>query len=189
MHSDGCYPYCKRLSLSPYLSLSPKAAGSNANSDGCILNLLMFTLPCELELAWHLKDAPVFVRICSAHLFLFIFFLFLKMAPTCEGWISRRKAVTVGCLQSPPYLKKRVPSQLVQCIFALVIFEPANKWLCDFYRHHIAPSEGFLSGNGGGSLGLCSSSYQIYSSSSGILLTDIFWIRHLQKMLGESLVA
>lgn len=53
------------------LSLSPKAAGSNANSDGCILNLVMFTLPCELELAWHLKDAPVFVRPCfrSAHLF------------------------------------------------------------------------------------------------------------------------
>lgn len=59
--------------LQKTLSLSPKAAGSNANLDGRILNLLMFTLPCELELAWHLKDAPVFVRMCfcSAHLFLF----------------------------------------------------------------------------------------------------------------------
>lgn len=102
--------------------------------------------------------------------------------------------VTVGCLWFPHTLtfllnfKNKDISHLVQCVFALVIFEPANKWPCDFYRHHIAPTGGFLSGNGGGSLGLCSSSYQIYSSCSGILLTDIFWIRHLPKCLESHLL-
>lgn len=73
-----------------------------------------------------------------------------------------------------------------QCFFALAIFYPANKGLCGFYQHRNAPSEGFLSGNGGGSEGLCSVSYQIYSSCSGILLADRFWIRHLPECSEES---
>lgn len=71
--------------------------------------------------------------------------------------------------------------QLIQCFFARAIFYPANKGLCEFYQHCNAASEGFLSGNGGGSEGLCTVSYQIYSSCSGILFADRFWIRHLPK--------
>lgn len=111
------------------------------------------------------------------------------MAHKHEGWISKWR---LGECSPYPYfhtgLKKIDISHLVQCAFALVIFEPANKWPCDFYPHHIAPTGGFLSGNGGGSLGLCSISYQIYSSCSGILLTDIFWIRHLPKCLESHLL-
>lgn len=69
----------------------------------------------------------------------------------------------------------------IQRFFALAIFYRENKGLCKFYQHCSAPCEGFLSGNGGGSEGLCSISYQIYSSCSGILLPDRFWMRHLPK--------
>lgn len=97
---------------------------------------------------------------------------------------------TVACkntVQSAHYWAHPLPYQwslqLIQCISALTIFYPANKGLCGFYQHCNAPSEGFLSGNGGGSEGLCTVSYQIYSSCSGILLADRFWIRHLPKCL------
>lgn len=63
--------------------------------------------------------------------------------------------------------------RLIQC-FALVMFYRANKRLCAFYQLCNTPSEGFLSGNGGGSEGLCTVSYQIYCSCSGILLADRF---------------
>lgn len=50
-HSVAAVPTAAFLSL----FLSPKAAGSsNANSSGCILHLLMVTLPCELQLAWQM---------------------------------------------------------------------------------------------------------------------------------------
>lgn len=62
-------------------------------------------------------------------------------------------------------------------------FSQQIKELGELYQCCNAPSEAFLSGNGGGSEGLCTVSYQIYSSCTGILLTDRFWIRHLPKSL------